>query len=370
MLTASFCKLNNFKMSRIISIIILVLTSTLSTYSQDNYGLPKIRIVDYKSEDRIWFAKYAQCQLNFGYVVDSSTGLPLVKEPIKQIEKIRKCLEIAKQKKINVIIFPELAISLPQKDRLDAIGILENFARENDAIIIAGTYYDENRNSRIVTILPNGTYLGYKVRPSRFEVSPIFGKGMQLADTLLVFKTKYGNFLPITCVDLISDDVNYTARNLSNKGIIDILININYNPKSQEFMREASSMVVRHPLIVNITNVSLGKNGCSLDGNEYGNTSVFGLLREDAQEMLLKQISNCYKTTTDYKNCQCDIAEKSKTKTVLQPAYKALLSQISPEVEGVLNYEINLRLIRTPSETNAPDQGYPSIKNLNIIKLN
>jgi predicted amidohydrolase len=340
---------------KIITVILFLFTLSISVEAQETFGLPKIKYINYKSESREWFAKYGQCQISFELITDSLTNLSFVKEPIKQIEKINKCLDIAKHNKFNVIIFPECAISLPTQDRTKVMNIMELFSRENDAIIIAGTYYDENRNSRVVTILPSGTYLGYKIRPSRFEVSPVEGEGMLLADTLLLFKTKYGNFLPITCVDLISDDANYTARNLSNRGIIDILININYNPAAQEFMREASSMVVRHPIFVSITNVSLGKTGCTLDDIEYGNSSIFGSLRRDSQQRLFNKISDCFKT----------VDKKS-----LQPAYNSLLLQVNPEIEGILNYEINLRLIRTPSQTNAPDQGYPTIKNLNIINLN
>lgn len=332
----------------------LIMLSALGN-AQDTYGLPKIKIIKYKSDSREWFAKYGQCQLNFELITDSLNGLSVVKDPLKQINNIRKCLQIAKEKKFNVLIFPECAVSLPAVERSQAINLMETFSKENEVIIIGGTFYDENRNSRIVTILPNGTFLGYKIRPSRFEASPLEGEGMQLADTLLVFNTKYGNFLPITCVDLISDDANYTARNLCNKGIIDILININFNPASQEFMREASSMVVRHPLFVSITNVSRGKTGCSLDDEEYGNSSIFGSLRKDFQQRLFFKINDCFKTSD---------------KKFLQPAYSSLLMHISPEIEGILNYDINLRLIRTPAQTNAPDQGYPTIKNLNILKLN
>jgi hypothetical protein len=173
-------------------------------------------------------------------------------------------------------------------------------------------------------------------------------------DTLHVFRTKYGNLLTLVCVDIISDDANYMARNLSNKGVIDMLININYNPKSQEFMREASAMTVRHPLFVSLTNVSLFQESCTIDGDEYGNTSVFGSVNNNAfKEKLLKNIPDCYKINQN----------------TLQPAYSYLLGVINPKVEGVLMYDLNLRVIRTPQENNAPDQGYPTVKNLQIIEL-
>jgi predicted amidohydrolase len=286
--------------------------------------------------------------------VDSESGLPFVSNPEKQIEKIKKCLDIAKNKNINVLILPECALSLQGEYRKSLLSYIKDFSKENDMVIIAGSFYDENRNSRTVLVLPDGVYLGYKIRPSKFEVSPFEGKGMQFADTLFVLKTKYGNILPLTCVDLISDDANYIARYLSNRGLIDFLVNINYNPASQEFMREASSLVLRHPLFVSITNVTVGKAGCSDNDLEYGNSAVFGSISKEFQLSLIEKISDCY---------------KNYNKKSLQPAYRTLLSHVNPEKEGILNYEINLRLIRTPAQTNAPDQGYPTIRNINIIDL-
>ncbi len=35
----------------------------------------------------------------------------------------------------------------------------------------------------------------------------------------------------------------------------------------------------------------------------------------------------------------------------------------------MLVYDLNLRLIRTPKETNVPDQGYPTIRNLQMLPL-
>ena len=35
----------------------------------------------------------------------------------------------------------------------------------------------------------------------------------------------------------------------------------------------------------------------------------------------------------------------------------------------MLIYDLNLRVIRTPAENNAPDQGYPTLKNLEVLPL-
>jgi predicted amidohydrolase len=235
---------------------ILLLLANLAI-AQGAADLPKVKFVDYKPEDRQWFVRFGQFQLNFEYDINPANGLVVVKNPKAHVEKVSKCLEIAKKNEINVIVFPEVSMSLPTELFQSLLSKMETFSKENDVIIIAGTFYDEERNCKNVTILPTGAFYSYKLRPSIFEASPLANKGMLFNDTLHVFRTKYGNLLTLVCVDLISDDANYMARNLSNRGLIDMLININFNPKSQEFMREASAMTVRHPLFVSLTNVSL-----------------------------------------------------------------------------------------------------------------
>lgn len=338
-----------------INLLLAFLIVVISVQAQFNMELPKVKFVDYQPENRQWFVRFGQFQINFDYEINPKNGLVLVKNPNKHVEKIHKCLDVAKQNNLNVIVLPEVSMSLPDALQHQVLSTLEKYAKENDAIIIAGTFYDNNRCCKNVTVLPTGIYYSYKIRPSIFEASPLGGEGMIMSDTLHVFRTKYGNLLTLVCVDLISDDANYVARNLSNRGLIDILININFNPKSQEFMREASAMTVRHPLFVSLTNVSLFQPSCTIDGDEYGNTSIFGSINNDHfREKLLQNIPDCYKTND---------------KKTLQPAYKYLLGIVNPEVEGVLIYDLNLRMIRTAKENNAPDQGYPTIKNIEVKKI-
>lgn len=327
----------------------------IQAYAQFSPHFPSVEFVDYQSENRGWFVRCAQFQTFIEYVDNEETGLVTVKNPDKYFLKILNCLEVAHSNKVNILIFPELSMSLPDSLREKTISVMEDYSRENDAIIIAGTYYNAERYAKNITILPSGTYETYKIRPSIYEVSAEMGKGMTGGDTLFVFKTKYGNFLPLVCVDLISDDANFVARSLSNNGLIDMLININYNPKSQEFMREASAISVRHPLFVSVTNITLFQKGGTYDGDEFGNTSLFGSINNDRlRRQLLKNIPDFYKTP-DAKQ--------------LLPPYKSMLGIIPPEIEGALIYDLNLRVIRTPKENNAPDQGYPTVKNIKVLKF-
>ncbi|MGL4518977.1 MAG: hypothetical protein ACRCUJ_04495 [Phocaeicola sp.] len=338
--------------------LLLILFSALALTggAQLTDGLPQLKFIDYEPEQRVWFARFGQFQLHFDYAFHPETGLIVVKDADQQLKKIAHSLEVAKEKKLNVLIFPELSLSMEADLRNQAIAMLQHHATEQDAIIIAGTYYDEVRYCKNLTILPTATHHSYKLRPSIFEASPLSGQGMTPSDTLHVFRTKYGNLLTLVCVDLISDDLNYMARNLSNRGMIDMLININFNPKSQEFMREASSMSLRHPLFVSLTNVSLFQSGGTYDGDEFGNSSLFGSIHQESHGLKIRStLPDFYKTPDG---------------TMLQPAYKNMLALVPPEVEGVLIYDLNLRMIRTPMENNAPDQGYPTVRNIEVVEWN
>lgn len=349
----------------ILSLSVFVLS--LISVAQNDLGIPNVKQIEYQSEKEVWFARYGQFQLKFDYSVDGTPfGLPQVKEQDSLIRKMKICLDIALENKINVAVFPELSLSFKTNKHNKFVRYLEKFSSENDMIIIAGTYYDRTGICKNATILPTGTHYTYKIRPSIFESSTLSGHGMAFSDTLHLFNTKYGRFLTLVCVDLISDDANYCVRDLSNKGMIDMLININYNPKSQEFMREASAMTARHPLFVSLTNVSChGKIvKYTWDGYEFGNTSVFGSIRNSFKEEIAESLPSFY--------CVTDSIEKEgKQKPVIQthPAYKSMLGIINPGEESLLMYDINLRVIRTPQENNAPDQGYPTIKNIQKIDL-
>ncbi len=353
-------------MKKLILIGIGLILGILSI-AQTNLSNPYITSIEYQSENKEWFARYGQFQLKYDYTIDDTPlGLPQIDEQDLQIEKIKKCLDIAKNKGIDVAIFPELSVSLKKNKRNKLIKYIEKFAADHDMIIIAGTYYDDEGVCKNVTALPTGTVLTYKLRPSIFESSALGGKGMSFSDTLHLFNTKYGNFLTLVCVDFISDDANYRVRELSNKGLLDILININFNPKSQEFMREASAISVRHPIFVCLTNVCCyGEvKKFTWDEDEFGNTSIFGSVQNEFKSEITNSLPPFY--------CVSDtITENNKqiVNTKTHPAYKSMLGLVNPGEEALLLYDINLRVIRAPEENNAPDQGYPTIKNIEVIDI-
>ncbi|HYX48632.1 MAG TPA: hypothetical protein VE843_02730, partial [Ktedonobacteraceae bacterium] len=209
--------------------------------------LPVVRIVDHRGgQDKKQFPRFGQCQIWFGLKLGPKQT-QIASEPNALKQKLYNCFEVAGAEDVNVLILPELAFALPDEMRREVMTEAMKLATQKKMIIIAGSYYDEQRYNRLVIVGENWSETGFKIRPSRFEVSPIAGEGMMPGESLLVLKTVYGTFAIITCVDLISDDVQYLIRQLATRSEIDVLINVNWNPAAWEFLVEANSIVRRHP---------------------------------------------------------------------------------------------------------------------------
>lgn len=320
-------------------------------------GLPSVKQIDANpSGERASAVKICQFQINIPLGTDTATLLPVIKAPYREYSgKIDKCLKTAKEQEAEVIIFPELASCMKPKERERLISQFRKYAKENNAIIMAGTYYADDRTCIAPIIFPDTIYHSYKLRPSIFESSIFNGKGMKPADTLCIYKTRYGNMVPLVCVDLISDDANYTVRNLSNRGMIDILVSICYNPASREFLREASSMTARHPLFAIIANSASGPG----EENKIRSDSGYGLSAVTGSLHPMQRGSVAADLPEMLKDCNGEVHD----------AYQNVIAVIEPQKEAALSYEINLSVIRVPMSTNAPDQGYPTIRNIRHINI-
>lgn len=335
------------KTTLLLSLLFLALSATAQ-------NLPTVKTIKWQDDRRIQFAHVAQFQISIPYEV-SERALPVIADPDAHIKKINHCLNMAAKNECQILIFPELSMSLPQKELNKLESIFSKYAQDHDAIIIGGTYYDEERRCHCQVFVPGDTFSSYKIRPSIFESSPLAGKGMIGTDTLVVYKTKYGNFAPLVCVDLISDDANYLIRTLSNRREIEMMFNVNYNPASKEFLREASSIVTRHPLFIMLTNTSEGPGASS----ERDHDSAYGY------SGLLASLSPMQQPT-----CAAILPDIFKTPSgSLIDGYENLVSVLEPGKEAALIYEVNLNVTRVPENTNAPDQGYPTVRNVSIIDI-
>lgn len=338
---------------------------TSSISFSDFPAINKVRLLGDKS--KVAFPRFGQCQINFPLTHNSNTGLSIVPKDYEAI--ISKCVDLAVREKINVLIFPELAVAFSDEVRNKIFQSMKMIADRNDIIIIAGSFYDQQRYNRIAVISKDGIELGFKIRPSRYEASPSYGKGMTPGSSLLLLDTPYGRLAVVTCVDLISDAVQYILRNLATLGEIDAIININYNPKAWEFLIEANGIARRHPVFVSITNVSGSpegpssciKNNQPLDnGSCYGNSAVFANIRMDD-----KSCPNCFKAIEGLIGNQFKVRPDGPTAT----PYDAMIANVPIYREAVLTYELNIRMKQEPLITNAPDQGYPTIRNVRVMYL-
>ncbi len=326
--------------------------------------IPDVVAFNYRPESRVWWSRVAQCQLRYGLEKVRENGLyRIVPRQADMVEqKIMRSLETCIRNKVNIVIFPELVLALKDGTRKKIVETLVQKAKQYEMIIICGSFYDSERKNSAVIITPQGELSGDKIRPARVETNPLHGYGMKGGEKLAYLTTKYGNFLVVTCVDLISDDVQYLIRRMSNLHMIDLCVNINYNPASWEFMREASAVVKRHPLFFTITNSDDPEGKTTDDGSSFGNTSIFASMQKESAEYL---VSN---EPSPFSICE-NVAGSGGKKCKRHPAYEMLIANIPPGKEGILIYDLNLRLVRTPGETNAPDQGYPTIKNIRMIPL-
>lgn len=322
-----------------------------------------IRRVDHRgSVQPQSFATYGQCQVDLPVKEVKETALSAMMED--NAGKIRACLATAEREHVNVLIIPELSLAFEDGSRQALIDELKGAAKKNNMVIVAGSYYDSQRFSRLVVIGPDWYEEGYKVHPSRYEASPSYGLGMRPGVELLLLDTPYGRILPITCVDLISDAIQYQARNLANRGQLDVLVNLNYNPASWEFLVEANSIARRHPIFVTLTNIAAWpstKETCLKTGDSGscgGNSALFGSLRSEA-----KDCPNCIQTLLP------QIPPSFLTGGKRSVPYDNLVAVIPPLQEALLVYDLNLRLLREPANTNAPDQGYPTIRNVRYLPL-
>ncbi|MCF8360750.1 MAG: hypothetical protein K9H26_18490 [Prolixibacteraceae bacterium] len=326
-----------------------------SLFAQElKIDFPYIKQVETDHEIPVEFVRYGICQLRFE-MVETQDGLFTIKYPEKHLEKIGKLIATASNTGVNVLVFAELSLAFENDIREKTIQNLSKIAKENDMIIIAGSFYNANRQNTVPVIMPGKIEYSYKIKQSMFEVSPQMDKGMERGDTLLIISGKYGKILPIVCVDLISDEVQFVARYLSNRNMINTLINMNYNPAGAEFMREMSAIVKRHALygmIVNVANPDKNFSPVCAE-EEYGHTSLFAALNI-GNEKLTENIMYCFKDSTGKK---------------LHPAYSTLVAQIDPDKEGMMIFDLNLSTIRPPEIVNAPDQGYPTVRNMETIFL-
>lgn len=302
------------------------------------------------------FVQFAQCQVEIELAPSSEEDLPQVQEPAKLISDLRRCLALAVAEKVNVLVFPELALQVPNGERTALLEELEDAAVSADLIIIAGSFYDDNRLACVPIIGPGWVEFGHKFRPSRFESSTVSGKGMVLGPAVPIIHTDCGSYVILTCVDLISDQAQYVARRLATLRKVHVIINNCYNGAALEFLIEANAIARRHPVFVLVTNASSKKDG-------FGHTSLMANLGDRpysprSQDDLLTLLPP-------------QVVQRDEKDGAVQRllCYDCVVADVGTVPRAMLLYELNLLVPSVPMVTNAPDQGYPPVRDLKIVNL-
>jgi len=319
-------------------------------------GLPSLREIVYHPESRGEFAKYAVCQIQLRVGLDPISGLPRAADDSRLLEAVGHYLAAAAANEARVVIFPELTAALSDGGRADLVLLLERWTKQHDAIVVCGTYYDAARHAKVLVVTPEQVATADKVRPSRFEVSPLAERGMARGHEVAYLRTKFGNLLVIVCADLISDDVQFVLRSMANRGLLDAVVVVAANPATKEFVIEANSVVRRHPLAAVIANTS--HSPMPNDEGKFtpwGDSCLLASLRKDERAAVMPDIPPAFLLNPAAKE--------------LHPAYNMLVRDVMPGDQRLLLFELNLRLARTPADTNAPDQGYPCVRDVSIVDV-
>jgi len=314
---------------------------------------PIVREYEHRTSAQLkQFVRFAQCQ----FPIESDTSsidLPIAKDPEELMADIRQCITVAATEKVDVLIFPELALQLPTKERLTMLEELKKAAAQQNMIIIGGSFYDENRFACVPIVGPDWIEFGHKLRPSRYECSTVCGKGMTPGPAIPVVHTDYGSFVILTCVDLISDEAQYVARRLATQRRIHTVINNCWNPSSLEFLIEANSIARRHPVFVQVTNTS--------NSAGFGHTSLLANLGDRSYS------PNSHSDLLALLPLELVQRDETGKPTKRLLPYDCVVADIGMTPRAMLLYELNLLLPSVPAITNAPDQGYPPVRDLKII---
>lgn len=205
--------------------------------------------------------KFALVQLNYSVEKHLQPTFSYIlredkREDIK--EKIFNALYLAAKEKVNIICFPELSF-------------LKEWVKEikkeyKEMVIICGSYYEDEFN--ICPIIIDGKYFEYKkVYPSPHESPGRTEYGMKAGDVIYKFKTKYGIFSVLICID---------CRELIDKvRDVDYVINPSYDPNPSRFQQAYSLEARDHEITTiqaNAAQQSVVKDGKKF--TEYGKSCI------------------------------------------------------------------------------------------------
>jgi len=174
-------------------------------------------------------------------------------------DKILRVLSLASDKEAHIVCLPELCMREEWSEEIAEAS--------RDKVIIAGSYYDDRRNTCLI-LIKGKRYTVSKINPSPGEEEIIPGKGMSSGKMPRAFHTEFGVLIPTICLDFTREHYRI-EKHISNGGEVDFLFVPSYDDSEDNlraYHERASRDCQEHDLYVFISNMAKG-----------GGSSAFGL---------------------------------------------------------------------------------------------
>ncbi|MDO8055396.1 MAG: hypothetical protein Q6361_00905, partial [Candidatus Hermodarchaeota archaeon] len=194
-----------------------------------------------KHQFRVGIAQIGMSQKNdimHEYYREQSPGIfRLRSDKVKAVlATLRKMVKLAKAKKVNILILPELTIDLNFPELHDAVLAL---AKNNDMYLIPGSYHNPKTQQNLSLIVSPEGILWEQVKhiPASIQF-----KGERITEgiipgpkyrTIIVGNTEYGRIAIVLCRDFLDMDLRVELKNFEPP--IDLIINPAFTPVTSDF---------------------------------------------------------------------------------------------------------------------------------------
>lgn len=243
----------------------------------------EVKVLNF-ADTRLDKVRVMVCQLNFDQLEHEKKGrLHFVINSAKNRELLRRYLNIAVSKQVDLLVFPELTVPS------EFVNELRSYSTQYNLYVIGGTHYKKSENgyfSVCPIVTPQGVYVTEKICPSPYEQSSFNGGSGGAIPGHVVHRlngTKLGDFAVVICLDYTNDEL----RNSLGKDTLDFLIVSAFNSDTTNF-HISMHLDVQHAsdgLFV------LYSNCISKQLNGNGKSALFGFMND------------CYKSEYKDKGC-------------------------------------------------------------------
>jgi predicted amidohydrolase len=210
------------------------------------YKLRHLNIIDTTSETEKAHFRVAIAQIGVAtkdnilheYYVEKHDGLFVLKDDKVTIvgEKVKKLVQMAHRKEVNILLFPELAIDLNHDHLFEEI---KDLAKLYNMLIIPGSFHDpETRKNTSIVIGPTGPLW----RQEKHIPAIIHYQGKRFKEGInfetsqretVVCNTKYGTIAIAICRDFLDMDLRVELKN--SEPPVDLIFNPAFTPVTEDF---------------------------------------------------------------------------------------------------------------------------------------